>query len=101
MGLMNARKLKNARKKFRDNRLPDKKKRLGISLKFDPIGRAAQAKGIVVKKIQKEAKQPNSAMRKHYQLQNKHPLTNPHPNQPDLSVQLKDSRTGENCQSKS
>ena len=64
MGLMNGRKLKNKRKKFRDNRLPDKKKRLGISLKFDPIGRAAQAKGIVVKKIQKEAKQPNSAMRK-------------------------------------
>jgi len=64
MGLMNGRKLKKARKTFRDNRLPDKKKRLGISLKFDPIGRAAQAKGIVTKKIQKEAKQPNSAMRK-------------------------------------
>ena len=64
MGLMSGRKLKNARKKFRDNRLPDKKKRLGISLKFDPLGRASQAKGIVTKKIQKEAKQPNSAMRK-------------------------------------
>lgn len=64
MGLMNGRKLKKARKKFRDNRLPDKKKRLEISLKFDPIGRAAQAKGVVTKKIQKEAKQPNSAMRK-------------------------------------
>jgi len=64
MGLMNGRKLKKARMKFRDNRLPDKKKRLGISLKFDPIGRASQAKGIVTKKIQKEAKQPNSAMRK-------------------------------------
>ncbi len=64
MGLMNGRKLKKDRKNFRDNRLPDKKKRLGISLKFDPIGRAAQAKGIVTKKIQKEAKQPNSAMRK-------------------------------------
>ena len=64
MGLMNARKLKDRRKKFRDNKLPFKKKRLGISLKFDPIGRSAQAKGIVTKKIQKEAKQPNSAMRK-------------------------------------
>ena len=51
MGLMNGRKLKKARKRFRDNRLPDKKKRLGISLKFDPLGRAAQAKGIVTKKI--------------------------------------------------
>ena len=64
MGLMSGRKLKKDRKKFRDNKLPDKKRRLGISLKFDPIGRASQAKGIVVKKIQKEAKQPNSAMRK-------------------------------------
>ena len=64
MGLMNARKLKKRRKKFRDNRLPDKKKRLGISLKFDAFGRSSQAKGIVIKKIQKEAAQPNSAMRK-------------------------------------
>ena len=61
---MNARKLIKRRKNFRDNRLPDKKKRLGISLKFDPLGRSAQAKGIVTKKVQKEAKQPNSAMRK-------------------------------------
>ena len=61
---MNARKLIKRRKNFRDNRLPDKKKRLGISLKFDPLGRSAQAKGIVTKKIQKEAAQPNSAMRK-------------------------------------
>ncbi len=64
MGIMSGRKLKKDRKKFRDNKLPHKKKRLGISLKFDPIGRASQAKGIVIKKVQKEAKQPNSAMRK-------------------------------------
>ena len=64
MGLLNARKLKKIRKKFRMSRLVDKKKKLGISLKFDPLGRAAQAKGIVIKKVQKEAKQPNSAMRK-------------------------------------
>ncbi|MFH0711944.1 MAG: 30S ribosomal protein S12 [archaeon] len=64
MGIMSGRKLKKDRKKFRDNKLPYKKRRLGISLKFDPIGRAAQAKGIVIKKVQKEAKQPNSAMRK-------------------------------------
>ena len=48
MGLMNARKLKKARKKFRDSKLPDKKKRLGISLKFDSLGRSSQAKGIVI-----------------------------------------------------
>jgi len=64
MGIMSARKLKKARKKFRDNKLPQKKKRLGISLKYDPLGRSSQAKGIVTKKVQKEAKQPNSAMRK-------------------------------------
>ena len=61
MGLMNARKLKKARKTFRMNRLPDKKKKLGIGLKFDPIGRASQAKGIVTKKIQKEAKSGNGS----------------------------------------
>ena len=64
MGLTNARKLKKDRKTFRDSRLPDKKKRLGITLKYDPLGRSSQARGIVTKKIQKEAKQPNSAMRK-------------------------------------
>ncbi len=64
MGMFNARTIKKKRKSFRDNRLPDKKRRLGITLKYDPLGRSSQARGIVVKKIQKEAKQPNSAMRK-------------------------------------
>ena len=61
---MNARKIKKNRKKNRMNDLVYKKKKLGISLKFDSLGGSSQAKGIVVKKIQKEAKQPNSAMRK-------------------------------------
>ncbi len=64
MGLMSGRKLKNKRKVNRMNNPVYKKKKLGISLKFDPLGRSAQAKGIVIAKIQKEAKQPNSAMRK-------------------------------------
>lgn len=64
MGLTSARKIKTKRKIFRDNCLTHKKKRLGITLKFDPLGRSSQAKGIVTKKVQKEAKQPNSAMRK-------------------------------------
>jgi small subunit ribosomal protein S12 len=64
MGLMGARKLKNRRKKGRDNDRVFRKKKLGITLKFDPFGRSSQAKGIVVKKMEKEAKQPNSAMRK-------------------------------------
>ncbi len=61
---MNARKLKNNREKNRMNNKVYRKKKLGITLKFDSIGGSAQAKGIVIKKIQKEAKQPNSAMRK-------------------------------------
>jgi small subunit ribosomal protein S12 len=64
MGLMNARKMKNRRRKFFMSKKPWKKKKLGITIKFDPLGRSWQAKGIVTKKIQKEAKQPNSAMRK-------------------------------------
>jgi len=64
MGLMNARKLKKNRRKNKMNDLVYRKKKLGISLKFDPFGRSSQAKGIVTAKIQKEAKQPNSAMRK-------------------------------------
>ena len=64
MGLMNARKIKKDRKKQRANNRVYRKKKLGITLKFNPLGKSSQAKGIVTKKIQKEAKQPNSAMRK-------------------------------------
>lgn len=64
MGLMNARKMRKKARKFKDNKLPYKKNRLGISIKFDPLGRSSQARGIVIKKTQVEAKQPNSAMRK-------------------------------------
>lgn len=64
MGLMNARRIKQKRK---NDRMKDKvyrKKKLGYLLKYSPLGRASQAKAIVIKKIQIEAKQPNSAMRK-------------------------------------
>lgn len=64
MGLMNARKLKNKRKTHRDSDRVHRKKRLGITLKYDSLKGSSQAKGIVTAKIQKEAKQPNSAMRK-------------------------------------
>ncbi len=37
---------------------------LGLFAKSDPLGGKNQAKGIVTEKVQKEAKQPNSAMRK-------------------------------------
>lgn len=64
MGLMNARKLMKRRKKFRWNDSVYKSRKLKLQVKTDPLGRSSQAKGIVVSKFQKEAAQPNSAMRK-------------------------------------
>lgn len=64
MGLLNARKLM---KKRRQSRWQDRKyvvRMKQLKVKSDPLGRAWQAKGIVVGKFQKEAAQPNSAMRK-------------------------------------
>lgn len=42
---------------------------LGLKEKADPLAGASQAKGIVLEKIQLEAKQPNSAMRKCVRVQ--------------------------------
>lgn len=64
MGLMSAMKLLKKRKKFRWSKREYKVREKGLKLKSDPLGRAWQAKGIVISKFQKEAKQPNSAMRK-------------------------------------
>jgi small subunit ribosomal protein S12 len=64
MGLMNARKLMKKNKKFRWSQTAYKKRTLNLKVKADPLEGAAQAKGIVVGKFQKEARQPNSAMRK-------------------------------------
>ena len=64
MGLKNALKLKKKRKKFRWKDRKYKVKTLNLYAKSDPLKGANQAKGIVLQKIQKEAKQPNSAMRK-------------------------------------
>lgn len=64
MGLKNALKLKKNRKKFRWSDRKYKVKTLNLYAKSDPLEGANQAKGIVIQKIQKEAKQPNSAMRK-------------------------------------
>ncbi|PIN89276.1 30S ribosomal protein S12 [Candidatus Pacearchaeota archaeon CG10_big_fil_rev_8_21_14_0_10_34_76] len=64
MGLNNARKLQKNRKKFRWSNKPYKVRILKLREKSDPFGRSWQAKGIVIEKFQKEAKQPNSAMRK-------------------------------------
>jgi len=64
MGLMNARKLKKKRKKFRWKSRKYKARALSLYAKSDPLEGKNQAKGIVLEKVQKEAKQPNSAMRK-------------------------------------
>lgn len=64
MGLMNARQLMKRQKRFRWSQRMYKKRVLGLREKADPLEGASQAKGIVVSKMQKEARQPNSAMRK-------------------------------------
>ena len=64
MGLKNALKFKKNRKKFRWKDRKYKAKTLNLYAKADPLEGASQAKGIVLQKVQKEAKQPNSAMRK-------------------------------------
>jgi small subunit ribosomal protein S12 len=64
MGLKNALKLKKNRKKFRWSDRKYIVRTLNLYKKSDPLEGANQAKGIVIQKVQKEAKQPNSAMRK-------------------------------------
>jgi small subunit ribosomal protein S12 len=68
-GLNAGKKLKKRRAK---SRWADKhyiKRTLGLRIKADPLGGASQASGIVLEKIQLEAKQPNSAMRKCVRVQ--------------------------------
>ena len=64
MGLKSAVKKLKDRKKFRWKSRKFKVRTLGLYAKSDPLEGANQAKGIVLQKVQKEAKQPNSAMRK-------------------------------------
>ena len=52
------------RKQFQWKDRAFKVRTLGLYAKSDPLEGANQAKGIVLQKVQKEAKQPNSAMRK-------------------------------------
>jgi small subunit ribosomal protein S12 len=64
MGLLNARKLMKKNRQFRWSQKTYKSRMLKLRVKADPLKGSAQAKGIVISKFQKEAKQPNSAMRK-------------------------------------
>lgn len=57
-GLRAANKLQKRRK---DSKVPTK---THLKKKHDPLAGSSQAKGIVLEKVQIEAKQPNSAMRK-------------------------------------
>jgi len=64
MGLYSARKMKKKRQKFRWSSQKFKTMALKLYEKSDPLEGASQARGIVLEKVQKEAKQPNSAIRK-------------------------------------
>ena len=64
MGLKSALKNKKNRKKFKWSDHKYKSKTLNLYAKSDPLEGANQANGIVLQKTQREAKQPNSAMRK-------------------------------------
>ncbi len=63
-GLAAGKKLKNRRHKFKWSKDDYKRKALNLKEKSDPLTGSHQAKGIVLEKVQLEAKQPNSAMRK-------------------------------------
>ena len=69
MGLKTATKKIKDRQKFRWEDRSFKVRTLNLYTKSDPLGGANQAKGIVLQKVQKEAKQPNSAMRKCCKIQ--------------------------------
>ncbi len=69
MGIASARKIKKKHKKFRWAKQKYKKRMLKLKEKSDPLEGTSQAKGIVLEKVQKEAKQPNSAMRKCVRVQ--------------------------------
>ena len=64
MGLMGARKIEKKNKQFRWKDRQFKVRTLKLNIKSDPLEGSSQAKGLVTEKVQKEAKQPNSAMRK-------------------------------------
>jgi small subunit ribosomal protein S12 len=68
-GLYAARQLKKNRKKFRWSKTKYKRKKLGLKKRVDPLGGSCQALGIVLQKVGRESKQPNSAIRKCVRVQ--------------------------------
>ena len=68
-GINAGKKLMQRRKQFRWSQRSYIGKTLGLKKKSDPLRGSSQAKGIVLEKVQLEAKQPNSAMRKCVRVQ--------------------------------
>lgn len=68
-GINSAKKLQKRRQQSRWKNTKFKKRVLRLKEKSDPLRGSSQAKGIVLEKIQLEAKQPNSAMRKCVRVQ--------------------------------
>ncbi|MBU1202315.1 MAG: 30S ribosomal protein S12 [Nanoarchaeota archaeon] len=68
-GINAASKLKSRRKKSRYSSKWFVKRAFNLKKKSDPLEGASQASGIVLEKVQLEAKQPNSAMRKCVRVQ--------------------------------
>jgi len=68
-GLGAGKKLQNKRKLSRWHKKTWVKKALNLKAKVDPLKGSSQAKGIVLEKVQMEAKQPCSGMRKCVKVQ--------------------------------
>ena len=68
-GLYAGNKLKKKAQQFRWNDRNYKNRVLKLKEKANPLGGAAQARGIVLEKVGIEAKQPNSAIRKCVKIQ--------------------------------
>jgi small subunit ribosomal protein S12 len=67
--LYGARQLQKNRKKFRWSKAKYKRKKLKLKQKADPLEGSPQAQGIVLQKVGRESKQPNSAIRKCVRVQ--------------------------------
>lgn len=68
-GLYAARQLRKNRKKYRWSKTEYKRTKLKLKKKADPLEGAPQALGIVLQKVGRESKQPNSAIRKCVRVQ--------------------------------
>ncbi len=68
-GLYSARKLQSNRKKYKWSKSKYKRKKLKLKQKVDPLEGSPQASGIVLQKVGRESKQPNSAIRKCVRVQ--------------------------------